>query len=344
MIRKAAPVLLLAAAFLTAGCLGLRRGERPPAGDALVVPGVPRIAFGTDRCGSGALASVLSAYGDPAPQQALDATLPRTQNGGVLSVDLLLAARSRGYPARLLPGTFSALQAALRQGIPPVLLLRVGDLPGRRRDLYHYVVVDGLVERERLVRVLLGDGEARWIAFDRLERPWRGGGHALLLVPRRTPPADALQAAVALEREGRLDEAAEAYAGLLRTAPSPTVWTNLGNVETARGRLDAAEEAYLRALALAADAPETLASLAWLRLLQGRASEAESLAERAATAAGPVRGLALDTVGRARLALGDCLAAAAAFRDSLEALPPGNEARPEAEDGLARATACAPSP
>jgi hypothetical protein len=340
-VRRALAVLLPVLACT--GCLGLRRADPPPTEGALVLPGVPRFAFGTDRCGSGALASVFSYYGDPETQESLDATLPKTESGGVLSVDLLLAARSRGYRVRLVDGTAHSLLAAVQQGIPPVLLLRLSNLPGRKRDLYHYVVVDGSDHAGQRVRVLLGDGQARWIATSRLERPWSGAGHALLLVSRPPPPSDRLGTAVALERAGRLTEAADAYRALAREAPSTVLWTNLGNVETSRDRLDAAEDAYGRALALDPEEPEPLAGLAWLRFRQGRNAEAASLAERAARRPGPVAGLALDTVARARLALGECEGAAEAFRASLDALAPGNRTRPSVAEGLAAATACAAS-
>jgi Flp pilus assembly protein TadD len=178
----------------------------------------------------------------------------------------------------------------------------------------------------------------------RLERPWRGGGQALLLVSPRAAPQGPLEAAVALERAGRLDDAAHAYRALLQGTGSPLLWTNLGNVEKARGRLEEAEAAYARALALSPDEPEALANLAWLRLEQGRAPEAEALAERAAGSMGPARGAALDTVGHARLAQGRCAAAADAFRASLDALAPGDVARAAAQAGLAAASACATSP
>ena len=213
----------------------------------------------------------------------------------------------------------------------------------KRRDLYHYVVVDGSDPRGRRVRVLLGDGEARWLSTSRLEKPWGGAGHALLLVSRPPPPSDRLGAAVALERGGRLEEAAAAYRALAEESPSTVVWTNLGNVEAARDRLGAAEEAYTQALALEPDEPETLAGLAWLRFRQGRNAAAETRPARAARVPGPVAGLALDTVARARLALGNCNDAVKAFRASLDALPPGNQARPAVAEGLAAATACAAS-
>lgn len=340
MRRALLPVL---AALACSGCLGLRRADPPPAEGALVLHGVPRIAFGTDRCGSGALASVFSYYGDPETQESLDATLPKTDGGGVLSIDLLLAARSRGYHVRLVDGNEHSLFTAVHQGIPPVLLLRLSNLPGRKRDLYHYVVVDGSDPPGRRVRVLLGDGQARWISTARLERSWGGAGHALLLVSRPAPARDALGEAVALERAGRLGEAADAYRTLAQQFPSTVVWTNLGNVETARDRLAEAESAYTQALALKPDEPEALASLAWLRFRQGRNAEAESLAARAAQAPGPVAGLALDTVARARLALGRCDDAAQAFRASLDALTPGSQARSSVEEGLAAATACSAS-
>jgi tetratricopeptide (TPR) repeat protein len=145
---------------------------------------------------------------------------------------------------------------------------------------------------------------------------------------------------VALERAGRLDEAAEAYRALAGERPSTVVWMNLGNVETARDRLEAAEDAYTRALELTPDEPEALAAMAWLRFRQGRNAEAEALAGRAAQAPGAVAGLALDTVARARLP--SAMPGAADRSGVLDALPRGTR-RGRRWRRAAAAAACAAS-
>src|SRR5205085_12701575 len=63
------------------------------------------------------------------------------------------------------------------------------------------------------------------------------------------------------------DIAAHAYQQAVSRNPhQPQVWTNLGAVEHARGRLDAAEAAFQRSLALAPDDPKALSRYALLQV------------------------------------------------------------------------------
>ncbi len=335
---------VLAVTLAAAGCVTVAPRSRPVSDQARVLPGVPVETYPLMRCGAGSLSTVLTYLGEPVTLDALDATLPKADGGGVLSLDLVLAARRRGWDARLVEGSPAVVRDAIDDGLPAILMLRVIDLPGRG-DYYHYVVADGVDPVRSLVRVQFGDGKARWTTFDKLERAWSPTGHATVLVrPATGPPPDLpareLRYAAALEASGEPGQAAALYRRLLAAGPGTVVvWTDLGNAEAAAGHADAAERAYRRALELDDAAPDPLNNLAWMLLEGGdRLEEAEALARRAVAAGGPDPYLALDTLGRVLAARGDCEGAAAAFRQALDAAPADSASRPAIDLalGLAR--------
>jgi tetratricopeptide (TPR) repeat protein len=337
----------LLALFAPPGCVSMAPRPQAPGPEARVVPGVAVRSFEDDRCGPGSLALVLNAHGDRASEQGLAAALPDIAGRGVLSLDLLLAARQRGFDAALLEGTPERLRAEVEHGRPAILMLRLLDAPGRRRDIYHYVVVDGADPGRRLFRFQFGDGRGRWAPLDSVEKGWRAAGHALLVVWPREATHAALRRAVSLESEGRIDEAAALYRQVLEVRPaSVRAWVDLGNAEATRRRTGEAEKAYRRALEISPGDCDALNNLAWLLLEEGtRLEEAEALAAKAAGQAGPDRPLVLDTVGRIQLARGRCPEAAHTFGEALaaaEGLPEPTVVR--LREGLARARdACDPA-
>lgn len=290
-------------------------------------------AFEGDRCGSGSLSLVLNANGDPVSDAALNASLPRAPGGGVLSVDLLLAARQRGFDASLVAGDATAIRSEIGDGRPVILMLRLLDLPGQRKDVYHYVVVDGFDPRRELFRLQFGDGKARWAKLDRVERAWKAAGHALLTVRRKWDEAADLRPGLELEASGRVEDAAELYRTVLWAHPgSARAWVNLANCEARLGRREGAEAAYRRALAISPEHRDALNNLAWLLLEEGsRLEEAEALATRAAAGEGPDRALARDTLGRVQLARGRCEDAVSTFQ---QALATSEGLSPETGSGL----------
>jgi Flp pilus assembly protein TadD len=315
------------------GCATLAPRSRPPSPEAHILEQVPVRAFEGDRCGPGSLALVLNANGDPVSDAALNASLPRAPGGGVLSVDLLLAARQRGFDASLVAGDAGAIRREIGDGRPVILMLKLLDLPGERRDVNHYVIVDGFDSRRQLFRLQFGDGKARWAKLERVERAWRAAGHALLVVRRRWDEAADLRRGVELEASGRLAEAAETYRSVLEAHPaSARAWVNLANCEARLGKREGAESAYRKALAISPEHRDALNNLAWLLLEEGsRLEEAETLATRAAAFEGPERALARDTLGRIQLARGRCLDAATTFQ---QALAPSEALAPEVRAGM----------
>ncbi len=340
MIDRSQPLGLILVLLLgAAGCVTLRPAARVPSSRALALEGVPLTEFGTQDCGAASLSAVLAYWGEEVSIDALDRELPKAANGGVLSLDMLLAARERGFQAELVRGDRQTIAENLEAGRPLILMLRVLDAVGRRRDLYHYVIVDGFDPAADLVRVQYGDGSARWVSLDRLARAWDDTDYATLVLQPAGEPTGAgasIRYAVALEEDDRLEEAAEVYRHLLEEAPETALaWVNLGNVEAALAHTDRAEEAYRRALELVPEDADALNNLAWLLLeADGDLDEARRLAERAVAAAGHDPYLALDTLGRVELARGRCEAAADAFRSALETAPGGSAARDRILDGL----------
>jgi Flp pilus assembly protein TadD len=273
-----------------------------------VLDQVPVRAFEADRCGPGSLALVLNSYGDTVPEAQLAADLPKAPGGGVLSVDLLLAARQRGFDASLVPGDGATIRKEITEKHPSILMLKLLDVPGERRDIYHYVVVDGFDPGRELFRVQFGDGKVRWTSLARLERAWRGTSHALLLVRPRRDLGLELRRAVELERAERWSEAATMYRAIIAAwSNSARAWVNLGNVEARLDRREESERAYRRALVLSPGLSDALNNLAWLLLRGGsRLEEAEELAVEATREAGPEQPVAVDTLGRVQLARGRC--------------------------------------
>ncbi|MFP5286161.1 MAG: tetratricopeptide repeat protein [Thermoanaerobaculia bacterium] len=322
---------MLIAACMAGGCAAyqLKRPSLEPGLEAHVLTGVPVRSFGIQSCGAGSLSAVLSYHGQPVTLEELDAVLPKGRNEGVLTLDLVLEARRRGYDARMVEGSRELVERELLQGRPVILMLQVLNAPGLRRDLFHYIVADGIEPSKGLVRVQLGDAEQRWTTFERLDRPWQATKRTTLLIApggagtQTAAARNALRYSVALEEAGRAAEAVPLYRALLEKDPgSALLWTNLGNAEAGRGEAALAEAAYRRALEIDPASADALNNLAWLLLEQpDRLAEAEELARRAVAAGGPDPYLALDTLGRVLRARGRCREAAEVFSQALAAAP-----------------------
>jgi len=270
-----------------------------------------------------------------------DSALPKTR-GGVMTVDLLLAARQKGFDAQLVTGTLQSVADELRNGRPVILMLQVVDSPGRQYDFFHYIVADGVDSERGLIRTQWGDREARWVSLARLEKQWSGGGHAAILIHPRTgndEVREALRTAIALEDDGQYAEAAARYREILAAHPDSSVaWTDLGNAEVKLGDRAGAEEAFRKALAIDANSRDALNNLAWLLYQQKRLDEAEAFARQAVAQTGPDSYLVLDTLARVLAAKGSCDEALRTFQQAIDAVPSSQaQARADIENGLAAA-------
>jgi len=329
----------LALLFLTTSCVYWTPMSRRPSPSATIIPNVPMQKWDITSCGAGALSAVLQHYGDPTTLDEWQAALPKTR-GGVMSIDLVLAARERGFDAHLVTGDRSLVEAELRDGHPVILMLQVIQAPGKSYDFFHYIVIDGYDATQNIVRTQFGDGKARWATMTRIEPAWKPTKHAAILIRPSDPTATALRVAVQLEEQGKLALAAHAYREILSQDPKSTLaWTNLGNAEMRLGRKAAAEEAFRKALELQPDAADTLNNLAWLLYEEKRVDEAEPLARKAVLTAAPDVWMRLDTLARILVARGNCDEAKMTFRHAIEAVPQ-NRASERAEIEAAAKNTC----
>jgi hypothetical protein len=333
----------LSAALLLTACVTVKPRTAEPTGSAMVVPNIPVDRWGDNTCGSGALAAVLTHYGEATTEGELNEALPKGKHGGVVSVDLLLETRRRGFDAQLVRGDESLVVGRLREGKPSILMLQVVDMPGAQQDYYHYVVADGLDPQSNLIRFQFGDGKSRWVPLTKLEGPWKGAGYATMLVD---PLAldNGLRRAVLLEEKGSLAEAIVAYEALLRRYPESAIaWTNLGNVQSRVGADDDAEKSYRRAISIVPTDRDALNNLAWLLFTKKRFGEAEPFAQAAVAAGGPDPHLALDTLAHILAALGRCAEARGAYGAALECDSIDDDSEASIREALDElAVACAP--
>ena len=332
----------VAIVLLAMGCVALTPKPHQPSDQAHHLEGVPRIDSGIEQCAAASLAAVMHYWGSPISTEELHRELPKADNGGVLSLDVLLAARERGFNSELAVGDRDLIFKSIEAGEPLILMLQIFDAPGNWKDLFHYVVVDGFDTDLGLVRVHFGDGETRWVSLEKISKSWSDTGHATILVtPGERPDGDAnvVRYAVALEDAGHLDEAESIYQWILDSGgETALVWLNLGNVRLAKGLRSDAESAYRRSLELDPTQPDALNNLAWLLLeSDSNLDQARDLALRAVDLEGPDPHLALETLGRIELALGDCDGAIEAFEAGLAATSAGSNEQGWLLFGLAKA-------
>lgn len=313
--------------------------SRETSNQAAVVPDVPMQRWDIKSCGAGSLTAVLQRLGDTKTMKEWEADLPKTR-GGVMSIDLVHAARSRGFDASLVTGSREIIDAELRAERPVILMLKVIQAPGRSFDFYHYIVIDGYDPERKVYRTQFGDGRARWTTLERLAPAWKSTKNATIVVRPHDPNAAALRTAVQLEDEGKYALAANAYREILQKDPTSILaWTNLGNAEMRAGRGPAAEEAFRKALEINPEAADTLNNLAWLLYEEKRMDEAEPIARRAVLAPAPDGWTRLDTLARILAARGACDEAKVTFRQAAEQVPATRSAE-RAEIEKAAQTIC----
>jgi hypothetical protein len=331
-------ILHSAFCILLFGCTTLFTPRSQKASEtAVTISNMPMQKWGIESCGAGSLSTILQHYGDTTTMQQWDASLPKTR-GGVMTIDMLIAARQKGYDAKLVTGDRASVQSELAAGRPAILMLKVVDALGHNFDFFHYIVADGIDPEHDLIRTQFGDGKARWVSFAKLDKAWSGGGHAAIFIHPRTQ-AESLRAAVALESEGKYAEAATQYRALLEhDKGTPLVWTNLGNAQVQLGQTTDAESSFRKALELEPGFRDALNNLAWLLYQEKHYDEAESFARKAVAQNGPDSYLVLDTLARILAARGSCDEAAKTFRQAIDAVPPSQtSARGDLEKGMAEA-------
>jgi ABC-type bacteriocin/lantibiotic exporter with double-glycine peptidase domain len=151
-----------------------------------------------NRCGPNALAMALNATGDPIGESAIAAAILNPRVDATLSIDLLLFARQRGFPADFERGSAARLIELVSSGEAPILLLNLepgAPWPLKGRPLWHYVVVYGFSRSRGLVLIQSGIGP-KSMPLAMLDRLWKPGGFWLMHLGRPVSAATTVSTAI----------------------------------------------------------------------------------------------------------------------------------------------------
>ncbi len=248
------------------------------------MPGVPFHPQEAHLCGPAALATALGWSGVALAPDALTDLVYVPEREGSLAASVVAAARAHGRVPFPIAG-LEDLLAEIAAGHPVLVLqnLGLGWYP-----VWHYAVAVGYDLASAEIVLRSGRIERRRTPLATFERTWaRGGDFALAVLPPAELPARAsdsrwLDAAVGLERAGRMPEAKTAYeSALARWPESADAWLALGNARHALGDRDGAGSAFRSATRFASDPGPAWNNLAQVLAEQGKRSEALAAARRA---------------------------------------------------------------
>jgi hypothetical protein len=289
--RLAAALLTAAAAFGLSGCItappeAAALSGRPP----VELTGVPFFPQADYQCGPAALATALSAAGQPVSAEELVAEVYVPGLQGSLQPELLAAARRRGLLPYVLRSSLEELAAELDQG-RPVLVLQ--NLHWLGPPAWHYAVIVGMAGADSEVILRSGEERRRVEPLWRFLRSWDAADRwaVVLLEPGQLPARPDryryLRSVTELEASGHSSAAHAAYLAAEKTWPGdPVVRAGLGNTALAMGQWKDAAEVY--SAMLAEDAGNVLAgnNLAVALVELGCPATAVALADRALAALG----------------------------------------------------------
>lgn len=181
-------LILLAGCGLLSGCATLPTGFVPPPGQGRV-ENVPFHAQEDLQCGPASLAMVLNHLGDPVTPEDISRALFRKDLRGVVSLDLALYPRGRGFASHFFRGSEKDVAAAVDAGQP--LLVMVDEGFGGIRVL-HFMVVTGYDAQGVLVNS--GRSQGLRLGWGEFLSAWDGADRWALLVapgPASSRPASA---------------------------------------------------------------------------------------------------------------------------------------------------------
>lgn len=230
-----------------------------PAGDAVLLGGVPFHPQTQYQCGPAALAGLLGASGVQITPEQLEPQVYLPKRQGSLQLELLGASRRAGRIPYVIDRDTDAVLAELQAG-RPVLVLQNVLTPSVPR--WHYAVIVGSdPARNRLV-LNTGVDEAKPTRARSFLRTWdwadRWGVVALRPgeLPARANPLRYAEAVAAFEPVGGAAAARAAWeAGRQRWPDDHRAYLALGNLDYAAGDRDAALASFARGLVAAPREP-----------------------------------------------------------------------------------------
>lgn len=264
------------------------------------------------QCGPASLAMMLQAAGVDVLPETLSPQVYLPERKGSLQVEMLAAARTYDRVPYILRPSLDALLAELRAGHPVLIMENLGwDI----YPLWHYAVVIGYLPARDEIVLRSGVTERLVTSARAFLDDWDKAGRwgVVTLPPDELPAADDprgyLRAVAGMEKSGRLEAAATAYATATERWPDePMAWLGLGNVRYELGDSAGAETAYRQALKLRRDLAAARNNLARLLAERGCIAAAGAEAEHALEDAPPGLAESVRATGDeiAAMPAGDC--------------------------------------
>lgn len=245
------------AALLLSGCSLLQPVQLdpavlaalPPQHEITSTPFFPQDAY---QCGPAALAMVLGFHGHHRSPQALTPWLFTPDARGSFPAEMDAVARKEGFVAY----PINQLEALLQEVAAnhPVLVLQ--NLGTDWYTQWHFAVVVGFDQAEKMLVLRSGDLERRVTPLTLFDTTWRRGERwgRVLLPPGQLPvtakPLPYLQAVADLEQTGPLPAAARAYATAQQRWPDqPLATFGLANAQLQMQQFQAASATFATLLA-----------------------------------------------------------------------------------------------
>ena len=280
------------------------------------------------QCGPASLQSVFQYWGDSTDADRIARDLVPPGAKGILNFTLVQYAKEKGFWTDTRDADETLLKERLRARLPIILMLDTGVLWLER---YHFIVVNGFDDSERIFYANTGEPETQTVTYDELRKMQkRAGNWSLLIIPPELVQGDltaeeANDLAILLEKKNRLDLAERRYRLALEKSPKLSVARfNLANIFLRSNRYQEAEQIYLGLLAEKPDETnrrdfEALVqnNLAWIYVETGRPREAVETIEAALQKGAHRRYDMLDTLGVAYLKLSDLDRAGQMFREAM---------------------------
>ena len=255
MIRRTLPAAALLAGL--AGCAAsppLADGLSPQAPRSIELGATPFFPQEEYQCGPAALAMLLRASGVEVEPQALTPQVFIPGRLGSLQAELIGATRRHGRLPYPLAATADEMIAELAEG-RPVLVLQ--NLRASRWPKWHYAVLIGYDAQRNVAILRSGTEERVEMRWQRFAGTWHRGGRWAFttlepgVIPLHADASRYVEAVAGLEAAGQYRAAAVSYdAAIGRWPEQQHAWLGRGNVAYAEGDLQAAADAWLRAILL----------------------------------------------------------------------------------------------
>lgn len=283
------PLLLLSGCATPPQFAALQRDWPVVLPERVLLDQVPFFPQADTLCGPATLAMVAQAAGARVTPEQLTPQVYLPGRQGALQTEMLAAARRQGLVAYPLAPTLQAVLTELASG-HPVLVLQNLSLP--IQPIWHYAVVVGYDRAARTVTLHSGTRRGLVTTMATFEHTWARSAHWAVRVtppgqlPVTAQPDDWGIAVAALERINPPAARTAYNVGLQRWPQHRISQLGMGNTAYALGQRDEAARAYEATTQAHPDFADAWNNLAQVRLEQGRLDDAQHAAERAVALGG----------------------------------------------------------